>query len=64
MIDQKKQLIVSLSKEEELKIYQQGVLGVLSTIELNDCDEVLMSHIKTTYRLLHYLNRQSVSLNS
>ncbi|MDN5215036.1 hypothetical protein QQ020_23345 [Fulvivirgaceae bacterium BMA12] len=40
---------------EELRDYQNGVLGVLRQIEIDDCNPELMGHVMSVYKLLGHI---------
>lgn len=44
---------------KELKSYQDGILGILNKVELNECDELLIQHLKSVYQLLKLLTPKS-----
>jgi len=54
----------SKSKDEildQLIQYQKALLGILSEINVNNCDDSLKEDIKSIYQLLNLLNQVATS---
>lgn len=50
-----RKIIIPVSSEKEVLRYQQGLLGILSTIELKSIGPVLREDVKAVYNLLNHI---------
>lgn len=62
MNSQKNQLIPFILEEKELQLFQIGILGILSKVEIDSKDETLTEYLKNVYKLLDCMSviKQSV----
>ncbi len=62
MSNQKNELIPFILEEEELQLFQVGILGILSKVEIDSKDETLREYLKNVYKLLDCMSviKQSV----
>lgn len=62
MNNQKNQLIPFILEEKELQLFQIGILGILSKVEIDSKDETLTEYLKNVYKLLDCMSviKQSV----
>lgn len=51
---------IPLTEEKELEVYKDGILGILSKVEIHRADKRMIGHLKTVYRLLDCICIQDV----
>jgi hypothetical protein len=55
VVEKELKIFISITSIEKLNRYQCGLLGVLSRIEIGNCDPELKENIKAVYELLTQL---------
>ncbi|WP_106792386.1 hypothetical protein [Aquimarina sp. Aq78] len=51
---------IPLTGEKELEVYKDGILGILSKVEVNKADKRMIGHLKTVYKLLDCIQVQDI----
>ena len=50
------ELKIPIANEQELDAYRKAIMIVLSKIEVQKCDRVLIENLKSLFKLLAHLN--------
>jgi hypothetical protein len=51
---------IPLTEEKELEVYKNGILGILSKVEIHREDKRMIGHLKTVYKLLDCIQVQDM----
>lgn len=51
---------IPLTGEKELEVYKDGILGILSKVEIHRADKRMIGHLKTVYKLLDCIQVQDM----
>ncbi|WP_132065910.1 MULTISPECIES: hypothetical protein [Aquimarina] len=51
---------IPLTGEKELEVYKDGILGILSKVEIHSTDKRMIGHLKTVYKLLDCIQVQDI----
>ncbi len=51
---------IPLTEEKELEVYKNGILGILSKVEVHRADKRMIGHLKTVYKLLDCIQVQDM----
>ncbi|WP_438426236.1 hypothetical protein [Aquimarina macrocephali] len=51
---------IPLTEEKELEVYKDGILGILSKVEIHNADKRMIGYLKTVYKLLDCIEVQDI----
>ncbi|WP_109851005.1 hypothetical protein [Aquimarina sp. AU58] len=51
---------IPLTEEKDLEVYKDGILGILSKVEIHSVDQRTIGHLKTVYKLLDCIQVQDI----
>ncbi|MBG6131613.1 MULTISPECIES: hypothetical protein [Aquimarina] len=51
---------IPLTEEKDLEVYKDGILGILSKVEIHSADQRTIGHLKTVYKLLDCIQLQHI----
>ncbi|TPN87930.1 hypothetical protein [Aquimarina algicola] len=50
------QVLIKFSDIQEVQAFKNSIMGVLSKVEIDRCDKVLINDLKSVYKLLDQLS--------